>query len=213
MVTSVSAQGSSLDDVATPKEGELRWINLQLQDEAQVAVLEQKFGFHPRAVGDDLRALPPRRAPRSDRQHRFRVGPGEGRGVSRAPRRRLALLPRLRRDRGLALVAPRRYRRAARGARGLDPRAPRTGKTCRRSSSSSTRSRSCERPRLRSAMSSRCTRSAAAMRASASAPRRTSATSTITSCASTSPSTPRATCSAHRSSRTCRWSRSAPTTS
>lgn len=42
------------DHVAPPPEGYLRWIDLEDQDEAQLAVLAERFGFHPLAIEDCL---------------------------------------------------------------------------------------------------------------------------------------------------------------
>ena len=44
----------STDRVAPPAEGELRWIDVQAQDAAQMAVLAKNFGFHPLAIEDCL---------------------------------------------------------------------------------------------------------------------------------------------------------------
>ena len=56
-VLTIAADGrvtETVDDVAPPGEGELRWIDLQAQDEPQMAVLAKQFAFHPLAIEDCL---------------------------------------------------------------------------------------------------------------------------------------------------------------
>ena len=53
-VESDVSEGSAPVDVAPPAQGVVRWIDLQAQDEAQMAVLAEKFGFHPLAIEDCL---------------------------------------------------------------------------------------------------------------------------------------------------------------
>jgi magnesium transporter len=42
------------DEAKPPADGEIRWIDLSKQDEAQLATLQQRFGFHPLTIEDCL---------------------------------------------------------------------------------------------------------------------------------------------------------------
>jgi magnesium transporter len=47
-----TSYSESLDDVAPPGEGTVRWVDLENQDDASLQLLSERFGFHPLALED-----------------------------------------------------------------------------------------------------------------------------------------------------------------
>ena len=48
----VARESTGIEGVAPPPAGALRWIDVSAQDEAQLALLRERFGFHPLALED-----------------------------------------------------------------------------------------------------------------------------------------------------------------